>query len=155
MSDPAGDAALLLLYSNRTMAVSTLRPDGWPQTTFVGYANDGFTLYFVIFRTSQKFTNISADDRISVAIGHEPDDMHEAKAFYAAAFASEVVSQEEREDAWSIMAKRHPNLVGRPTPEQAQIAIMRAECRHLSVLDYSRGLGHVDALTITNGAVDL
>lgn len=149
------ESALLLLLSNRIMAVSTLRPDGWPQTTFVGYANEGFTLYFVIFRASQKFANISADDRISIAIGQQPADMHEAKAFYAAAFASEVTTAEGREHAWRTLVKHHPNLAGSPLPDLGQAAIMRAECRQVSVIDYTKGLGHIDTMTITNGAVEL
>ena len=34
---------------------------GWlgAQTTIVGYANDGWTVYFLIFRSSQKFANIN------------------------------------------------------------------------------------------------
>lgn len=43
--------AIEILNSHSTMAISTLRADGWPQTTIVGYANDGLTLYFLIFRS--------------------------------------------------------------------------------------------------------
>ena len=32
----------------------------------------------------------------------------------------------------------------------AEVATMRADCRHVSVLDYSRGLGHTESLTIAN-----
>lgn len=147
-------SALEILAGNRTMAVSTLRPDGWPQTTIVGYANDGFTLYFIIFRSSQKFTNIHGDDRISLAIGQEPPEMHFAKAFYAAAFASEVMDAEGRERAWRTLVRRHPNLSGRPLPDPAVTAIMRADCRHVAVVDYSLGLGHVDALIVSAGEVE-
>ncbi|WP_309660911.1 hypothetical protein [Sphingomonas sp.] len=31
--------AIRILDAHRIMAVSTQRPDGWSQTTFVGYAN--------------------------------------------------------------------------------------------------------------------
>jgi Pyridoxamine 5'-phosphate oxidase len=34
-----------LLGQHRLMTVATSRPDGWPQATTVGYANDDFTLY--------------------------------------------------------------------------------------------------------------
>jgi hypothetical protein len=42
-----------ILDENRLMAIATIRPDGWPQNTIVGYANAGFTVYFLIFRASQ------------------------------------------------------------------------------------------------------
>jgi len=30
-----------ILDHHRNMTIATLRPDGWPQATTVGYANDG------------------------------------------------------------------------------------------------------------------
>ena len=46
------DAALrekimALLNEHRIMTIATLRPDGWPQATTVGYVNEGLTLYFL------------------------------------------------------------------------------------------------------------
>ena len=35
---------LSLLDQHRTMTIATLRPDGWPQATTVGYAHEGLTL---------------------------------------------------------------------------------------------------------------
>jgi nitroimidazol reductase NimA-like FMN-containing flavoprotein (pyridoxamine 5'-phosphate oxidase superfamily) len=35
---------LALLDQHRIMTVATLRPDGWPQATTVGYVNEGLTL---------------------------------------------------------------------------------------------------------------
>ena len=52
------DDAIRILDTHRSMAFSTVRPDGWPQTTIVGYANVGLPIYFLIFRSSQKFANI-------------------------------------------------------------------------------------------------
>ena len=34
---------LALLDQHRIMTIATLRPDGWPQATTVGYANDGLS----------------------------------------------------------------------------------------------------------------
>lgn len=140
------DKAIAILGENRIMAISTVRPDGWPQTTFVGYANDGANLYFIIFRASQKFANIAHDNRVSVAIGREPPDIRLAEALYAGATASEVTDPAERDDAWRLLVRRHPVLAGSPQPDWTQAALMRVECVHVSVLDYSRGLGHTDAL---------
>ena len=51
--------AITILNANRIMTIATVRPDGWPQATIVGYANEGFRLYFLIYRASQKFQNIA------------------------------------------------------------------------------------------------
>ena len=64
--------AITILNRHIIMAISTLREDGWPQTTIVGYANRGWEIFFLIFRTSQKFANIRRDNRISIALGDEP-----------------------------------------------------------------------------------
>ena len=138
-----------LLATHRIMAVSTVRPDGWPQTTFVGYANEGPDLYFVIFRGSQKFANIAAEPRVSIAIGDEPPDMRLARALYAGARASEIQDSPEREEAWNLLKRRHENLVGTPIPDAATAAIMMARCEHVSVVDYTKGLGHTEAFDLT------
>jgi nitroimidazol reductase NimA-like FMN-containing flavoprotein (pyridoxamine 5'-phosphate oxidase superfamily) len=140
--------ALQILDENRIMSVATIRPDGWPQSTIVGYANDGWRLYFLIYRTSQKFENISLDNRISVSIGHEPTELRDIKAVYAGCHAHEVADMKERDRAWMLLAKRHPNLTDLAPPKADEVATMVAECRHVSVLDYSQGLGHTEALTI-------
>ena len=140
------EKAIQILNGDRLMSVSTVRPDGWPQTTIVGYANDRLTIYFLVFRSSQKFANISHEQRVSIAVCKEPRDIRLAEALYAGAVASEVAEPDQRNEAWRLLVRRHPNLSGRPQPDWSQVALMRADCRHLSVLDYSQGLGHTDAL---------
>ena len=71
--------AITLLNSHRIMAIATARPDGWPQNTIAGYANEGFDIFFLIFRSSQKFANIQCDDRISIAVGGEPSSLGELR----------------------------------------------------------------------------
>jgi nitroimidazol reductase NimA-like FMN-containing flavoprotein (pyridoxamine 5'-phosphate oxidase superfamily) len=140
--------AIGILDSHRIMAISTVRPDGWPQTTIVGYANDGLGIYFLISRDSQKLANIEHDNRISIAVGEEPSDLRAATAVFAGAYASEVADPEKRAEAWRLLVRRHPNLAGFDLPERSQAAMMRAECKFVSVLDYTKGLGHTEALTI-------
>ncbi len=55
---------LNLLDQHRIMTIATLRPDGWPQATTVGYVNEGLVLYFLCGLDSQKAANLARDDRI-------------------------------------------------------------------------------------------
>lgn len=142
------EQAIRILDAHRIMAISTVRPDGWPQTTIVGYANDGLLIYFLISRNSQKLANIEHDNRISIAVGEEPADLRAARAVFAGAYASEVADAEHRANAWRLLVRRHPNLAGSELPERSQAALMRAECKFVSVLDYTKGLGHTEALMI-------
>lgn len=139
------DQAIKILDAHRVMAVSTVRPDGWPQTTIVGFANNGLVLYFMISRNSQKFANIQRDNRISVAIGQEPKDLFQLEAVYAAATASEVTALEQRKFAWKLLNERHPNLAAFELPTESEAALMEAKCEHLSVVDYERWLGPANA----------
>ena len=50
-----------LLDEHRVMTIATLRPDGWPQATTVGYANEGLDLYFLCGLDSQKAKNLARD----------------------------------------------------------------------------------------------
>ena len=101
---------ITILNSNRIMTIATVRADGWPQTTMVGYANEGWRLYFLIYRTSQKFENISRDNRVSISVGREPSELRDIKAVYAGCHAEEVTELAERSHAWKLLAERHPNL---------------------------------------------
>ena len=143
--------AIRILDTHRIMAISTVRPDGWPQTTIVGYANDALAIYFLIFRSSQKFANIRRDGRISIAVGEEPKQMREAKAVFAGAQAAEVVEPKERKRAWALLVQRHPNLAGFDLPASSEAALMRADCKHVSVLDYTLVFGHTEAFSIGEG----
>lgn len=136
-----------ILEAHRIMAISTIRPDGWPQTTIVGYANDGLSVYFMILRSSQKFANIASDDRVSIAVGSEPAALDQTKAFYAGAQACELTDPAEREQAWRLLMARHPNLAAYELPDAPQAAVMRASCKYLSIVDYSQGFGHVENLS--------
>lgn len=142
------DAAVKILDDHRLLAISTIRPDGWPQTTIVGYVNDGLSLYFVILRSSQKLENIKRDDRVSIAVGKEPASLLEAKAVYAGARAAEVVDEGERARAWTLLTRRHTNLAPYDIPDPEVTAMMRADCLHVSVVDYTKGAGHTEAFDI-------
>jgi nitroimidazol reductase NimA-like FMN-containing flavoprotein (pyridoxamine 5'-phosphate oxidase superfamily) len=147
-------SAVKILESHRLMAISTLRPDGWPQTTIVGYANDGLLLYFMIFRSSQKLANIQRDDRVSIAVGDEPRDFQSLKAVFAGAHAWEVTDADQRIHAWRLLTQRHPNLADFGVPDESEAALMCAACKYVSVLDYGKGFGHTDSFTVgDSGAV--
>jgi nitroimidazol reductase NimA-like FMN-containing flavoprotein (pyridoxamine 5'-phosphate oxidase superfamily) len=141
--------AISILNANRIMSIATIRPDGWPQATIVGYANEGFRLYFLIFRNSQKFENISRDNRVAVTVvGEEPSELSKIKAVYAGCEVHEVTELGERSRAWMLLAERHPNLTDLAPPQTAEVATMVAECRYVSMLDYSKGLGHTESLVL-------
>ena len=137
------------------MAISTVRSDGWPQTTVVGYANRGFDLVFSIYRESQKYANIQRDDRVAIAVYSEPADFHDIQAVYAGGHAVEITEQGEREAAWRLLMERHPALAGSQIPELKRAVLMRVRCKYVSLLDFTQGLGHHEELVVEdNGGLN-
>jgi nitroimidazol reductase NimA-like FMN-containing flavoprotein (pyridoxamine 5'-phosphate oxidase superfamily) len=143
--------AIDILEQHRIMTIATLRPDGWPQATIVGYANEGWKLYFLIYRDSQKFRNIARDNRVAITVGNEPAEIRQIRAVYAGCEVSEVRNGGERSRAWQLLALRHPNLTDLAPPQKSEVATMIAICKHVSVLDYTQGLGHTEELTVGTG----
>jgi nitroimidazol reductase NimA-like FMN-containing flavoprotein (pyridoxamine 5'-phosphate oxidase superfamily) len=86
---------LALLDQHRIMTIATLRPDGWPQATTVGYVNEGLTLYFLCGRDSQKAANLARDDRVSLTIDHDTPQVMEITGLSMAAHAQPVLDREE------------------------------------------------------------
>lgn len=145
--------AVEILDANRIMAIATLRPDGWPQTTIVGFAHEGTLLYFTISRTGQKFANIQDDNRVSIAIGR---DFHDPKAITGlsmAAHASEVTDPGQRYRAMKLLVERHPGLKHLDPAALEDAAVMRAAPALITVIDYSKGFGHSDVLTVGPGGL--
>jgi nitroimidazol reductase NimA-like FMN-containing flavoprotein (pyridoxamine 5'-phosphate oxidase superfamily) len=140
--------AITILNGNCIMTIATVRPDGWPQATIVGYANEGFRLYFLIYRTSQKFDNISCLPQVAITVAHEPRELRDAKAVYAGCSVRELTEPSERRHAWDVLASRHPNLAHLPPPEESEVATMAADCQHVSVVDYTQGIGHTETVAI-------
>ena len=79
-----------LLDAHRIMTIATLRPDGWPQATTVGYVNEGLVLYFLCGLDSQKAANLALDDHISATIDHDTTDPMAITGLSMAAHARRV-----------------------------------------------------------------
>jgi nitroimidazol reductase NimA-like FMN-containing flavoprotein (pyridoxamine 5'-phosphate oxidase superfamily) len=137
---------LALLDQHRTMSVATLRPDGWPQVTTVGFAHDGLTLYFLCGPDSQKAANLALNDRVSLTIDHDTPQVMEITGLSMAAHARRVVDRAEAEKALRLLMERYPeqHSLPLPMPKPEEVAVFRVKPEVISVLDYSKGFGHTD-----------
>ena len=86
---------LSLLDEHRVMTLATLRPDGWPQATTVGYVNEGMTLYFLCGLDSQKAQNLARDNRVSLTIDHDTPNIMAITGLSMAAHAFPVTDRAE------------------------------------------------------------
>jgi nitroimidazol reductase NimA-like FMN-containing flavoprotein (pyridoxamine 5'-phosphate oxidase superfamily) len=138
-----------ILDANRIMTIATLRSDGWPQATTVGYVNDGLAFWFLCGRDSQKATNLARDNRVSLTINGDPSDIMAITGLSMAAHAVPVSDRAEAEKVLRLMPAKYPDQkalpVAMPTPDQ--VSLFRIEPSVVSVLDYTQGFGHADPVT--------
>jgi nitroimidazol reductase NimA-like FMN-containing flavoprotein (pyridoxamine 5'-phosphate oxidase superfamily) len=137
---------LNLLDQHRIMTIATLRPDGWPQATTVGYANEGLILYFLCGPDSQKAANLARDDRVSLTIAHDTPQVMEVTGLSMAAHAEVVSGRAEAEKALRMLMLKYPEQVSLPGPMPAaeDVKMFRVTPTVISVLDDSKGFGHTD-----------
>ena len=140
---------LTLLDQHRIMTIATLRPDGWPQATTVGYANEGFTIYFLCGPDSQKARNLAQDNRVSLTIDHDTPQVMEISGLSMAARAHAVVDSTEAAKALRLLMQKYPQQDSIPLrmPSPKDVRIFRVTPMVISVLDYSKGFAHTDLVT--------
>lgn len=138
---------LAILDENRIMSVATLRPDGWPQVTMVGFIHDELALYFAIGRDSQKHVNIARDPRISIAIGQDQPD--HIRGLSLAARAAEVGDFEEIQRLNVLLHASYPEQRVF-APRQASSVIIKATPSVISVIDMSKGPGPPELVEIAS-----
>ena len=139
-----------ILDRHRIMTVATLRYDGWPQATTVGYANDGLDIYFLCARDSQKAANLARDDRVAVTINGDEDQMLKIKALNLAARATPITDEAEGAKAIDLLMNRYPAQEGLSLekPRPGWVALFRLKPEMISVLDYSKGFAHSDLVKV-------
>lgn len=146
MDEAIRNHILALLDQHRIMTIATLRPDGWPQATTVGYVNEGLILYFLCGLDSQKAANLARDDRASLAIDHDTPDLMAITGLSMAAHAEAVVDRDEASRILGLFPLKYPENIAvpipMPTPED--VKIFRVTPAVISVLDYSKGFGHTE-----------
>jgi len=139
---------LALLDAHRIMTIATLRPDGWPQATTVGYVNEGLTLWFLCGLQSQKAGNLALNNRVSLTIDHDTPDLMAITGLSMAARAHRVTDRAEAEKVLRLLPAKYPDAppstaqLKLPAPEE--VALFRVVPEVISVLDYTQGFAHTD-----------
>ena len=151
MDDEMRRKILTLLDQHRIMTVATLRPDGWPQATTVGYVNDGLVIYFLCGLDSQKARNLARDDRVSLTIDHDTSNLMAITGLSMAARAQVVTDRAEAEKILRMLPLKYPDAPPLPMkmPDPDEVRLFRVTPTIISVLDYSKGFGHTDLVTLS------
>lgn len=137
------------LDKRRVITIATVRPDGWPQATMVGYCNDGPLIYFMVGKTGQKYANLKANPRCSLVIGEDVTDPMTIGGASLGATVAEIADPAELDRAMKLMFARYPEY--EPMMKEAdtsQMAFLRATPFIASVLDYEKGFGHTTVVEL-------
>lgn len=68
-----------VLEHHNVMTLATIRPDGFPQATTVNYVHDDLIMFFATDAASQKARNIKLNNKVSVAIASETQDLYKLR----------------------------------------------------------------------------
>ena len=110
--------------------------------------NDGLTIYFLCSPQSQKAANLARDSRVSLTIDHDVSNPMAITGLSMAALAQPVTDQSEVAKAMNVLGTRYPEYMSLPMPKSEEIAVYRVMPKVISILDYSKGFGHTDPVSL-------
>jgi hypothetical protein len=148
MTPAMRDKILGLLARHDNMTIATVRPDGYPQATTVGFANDGLKIYFGCATHSQKAANLAVNPKVSIAIDRDPKDWFEIEGLSLAGIAERVTDAGELAKAGELFFAKFPQIANFSQKDLAVMAIYRVTPIVFSVLDYTKGFGHSDLVAV-------
>ena len=92
--DRESEAFILdLLRRYNVLTLATVREDGWPQATTVGYVHDGLTLYVGCGADSQKARNIERCNKVSLTVDRDEADWSRIQGLSMGATAEVVTDR--------------------------------------------------------------
>jgi nitroimidazol reductase NimA-like FMN-containing flavoprotein (pyridoxamine 5'-phosphate oxidase superfamily) len=139
---------LELLRRHDNLTLATVRPDGYPQATTVGYVNDGLTIYIGVGTQSQKAANIARCDKVSLAIDRDEPDWNRIQGLSMGGRARIVDDPQEVARAGALMMAKFPQLSKMEPPDLGTFAFVRISPEVISVLDYTKGFGHCELVRV-------
>lgn len=137
-----------ILANGKDMTISTLREDGFPQTTTVSFVSDGTTIYFGCDATSQKARNIARNGKVSLTVDLDYTDWNEIKGLSMGAMATQIDDPDEKKLIAALMLKKFPQVAEFVSNNLDELALFRVMPKVVSVLDYSKGFGHTDQIKL-------
>ena len=137
-----------LLRRHSVLTLATVREDGWPQATTVGYVNDGLNLYVGCGADSQKIRNIKRSNKVSLTIDRDEEDWNRIQGLSMAATAGLVTDQAEIAQVGELMLAKFPQIKEMPEPDWSSVAFLKITPKVISVLDYTKGFGHTELITL-------
>lgn len=139
---------LKILVSENDMTIATVREDGYPQATTVSYVNDGLKIYFGCDAQSQKATNLARSSKVSLTIDAPYASWEEIKGLSIGGMAERVTDVRELARVQKLMLAKFPQIAEYAAGGNEALAVFRITPQVISVLDYTKGFGHTELVTV-------
>jgi general stress protein 26 len=147
--DPGIETFILdLLRQHNILTLATVREDGFPQATTVGYANDGLTIYVGCGADSQKARNVRRCANVSLTVDHDEEDWNRIQGLSMGATAEIVTDPAEIAHIGELMFAKYPQLQTMALPDPKDFAFLKITPKVVSVLDYTKGFGHTEQVAL-------
>ena len=148
MDSAVHDKIVAILSGATDMTIATVRPDGYPQATTVGFVNDGVKIYFGTSADSQKARNIALCDKVSLTVTLPYDRWEEIRALSMGGRAARVADPKEMARVGRLILKKFPQGADFGPNEADSIAIFSITPEVVPVLDYRKGFGHTELVKV-------
>jgi general stress protein 26 len=148
MDSAVHEKIVAILAGANDMTIATVRPDGYPQATTVGFVNDGVKIYFGTSADSQKARNIALCDKVSLTVTLPYNRWEEIQALSMGGRAARVADAKEMARVGRLILKKFPQGADFGPNEADSIAIFSITPEVVSVLDYRKGFGHTELVTV-------
>ena len=130
------------------MALATVRHDGFPQTTWVHYINDEFTLYFACDATSQKAGNIALNPKVSLAIASETKNFYRLKGLSMSGHAHRIKDNTTAASVAKRLFSELPQSRRFVPDNPTSLAVFEVKPIAISIIDYSKGFGTSQLISV-------
>jgi nitroimidazol reductase NimA-like FMN-containing flavoprotein (pyridoxamine 5'-phosphate oxidase superfamily) len=141
MDEAIRSRILEVLRRQRIMTVATIRPDGYPQATTVNYVHDDLILYFASAATSQKAGNIKLNNKVSVAIVDQAEDLYKLRGLSMSGTAARVEERQRAEEFVSRLYRRLPQAKQFVPEDPKELAVYEIRPVAIALIDYASGFG--------------
>jgi len=138
------EQVLAILKEGQDLTLATACDDGWPYASTVSYASDGLRIYFGCGSDSLKARNLKRDPRGSVTIDLPHARWSDVRGLCLSVRARLLNDMDEIGKAGALFAAKFPQMSNYVAEPYQSIRLFELTPVLVSVLDYSKGFGHVD-----------
>ena len=128
-----------VLEHHNVMTLATIRPDGFPQATTVNYVHDDLILFFATDAASQKAGNIRLNNKVSVAIASETQDLYKLRGLSLSGLATRIVDERKAHRRSLELFRKLPQSRRLVPGEPNDLAVFAVTPVAIAFIDYASG----------------